>query len=743
MNFRWHCLPAILLLSVIFCSYESFAQRKRTKQNTLYDVDSLENPIPFVRKGWHDKIDFAQHQADLSDGKLDKSIQYIGDSVSTKLFNQAILKDVDHLEVMIENLQYKERPDDEGREKILYLRLLGELLKKFNTESKRDPVYWKRTVTAFKELVIAGQEDRLLSYVMVHPDIYTLANISLLEGNKEAKEYFYTEIARRNPEMMIKRLGEYYKEPFACEVIAIAAETIPNEIYSYASSTNAVLSSAVRNCNDSLTKTIVKITDESKSPLRALPFLSDVYKGRKTITEIDSITKNQDLFYQNLVQLKLEGETMAGSTYTQELQFRGLKYVREINDLHEEKEEVRFDCIKNMTPEQLYFIMVYGQDEIYTSSFIGCFKRMMMKMTADTFNGTQLFQRVHYDKFRTFIRMCAGYNTLGSFLLNMPEEQRTALMKDFISNLDKGDDNDLEDAVDVADAFGSIEDKALVSFLKKETVNNYELAYKNKSMKGMKIYALLISLFNGMKSSDNIAALKAQSEVLQLPPINLVPFKNLQDDSGRVFSEFFFYGDEDGKSSYENFLGDFKNGKWKKTENQYWATFTSTTGKPVTIFASLPLAEPDDEEAQLKLTNYLIEHKIQPAIIVHRGHSYHLVSTLEQLQEHTRIVVLGSCGGYHNLGAVLDMSPDAHIISTKQTGTMLINDVIVQAINSRLLEGRDIEWIELWKEIGNTIDEKIPQSKGTFLDYVPPHKNLGAIFIKAYRRLSASNETEE
>jgi hypothetical protein len=129
---------------------------------------------------------------------------------------------------------------------------------------------------------------------------------------------------------------------------------------------------------------------------------------------------------------------MAGSTFTQELQFRGLKYVREVNDLHEEKEEVRFTSVKNMTPEQLYFIMVYGQDEIYTSSFIGCFKRMMLKMTADSISGTQLFQRVHYDKFRTFIRMCAGYNTLGSFLLSMPDTERTSLMKDFIANLDKG-----------------------------------------------------------------------------------------------------------------------------------------------------------------------------------------------------------------------------------------------------------------------------------------------------------------
>jgi hypothetical protein len=74
---------------------------------------------------------------------------------------------------------------------------------------------------------------------------------------------------------------------------------------------------------------------------------------------------------------------------------------------------------------------------------------------------------------------------------------------------------------------------------------------------------------------------------------------------------------------------------------------------------------------------------------------------------------------------------------------MLINDVIVQAINNRLLEGKDIEWIGMWKEIAALIDEKLPQARSTFLDYVPPHKNLGAIFIKAYRKLSESGETEE
>lgn len=737
----------LVLLFAIFSFFqsESEAQRrsKRPSNNLVYDLDTLLNPIPYLRKSWHVmKIDDAQKTADLSDGMENNKIEYIGDTLSTKLYTQAIIRDVNQLQVMIENLPYNNNPNDEGREKIQYLKHLYELVKRFNTDTHRDPVYWKRVITTYKELVIAKQENKLYSYIMLHPDMYTYANVAMLDEVPEAKAFLYTEIASKNPESMIKQLANYAKESFACDIIAMAAVKVPNEIYNYASSTNNLLNQAIRSCTDSLTKTIVRITDESKSPLRAMPFLSDIFKKRKTIQEIDSITADPDLFFKNLVRLKLENEQLGGSTYSQELMFRGLRYVRFMNDLHEEKDIVRFKSIEGMSAEDLYFIMVYGQDEIYTSSFVGTFKRMMDRLATDSVSGDQLLHKVHFDKFRTFIRMCAGYNTLSTFLASMSDTNRLVLMKKFINGLDQGDEYDLEDAVDVADAFGSINDPALLEILKKEVLNSYERSYKGKSMKGMKVYALLNTLFSGMKNSDNAAAIKAQSDVLNLPPINLVPFKTLLNDSGIVYQQFFFYGDEDGKSSYNNFLGNFRDGKWKKTDNKYWTTIVSTTGKPIVIFANLPLSEPEDEDAQKQLNLYLKEKKIRPTIIVHRGHSYHLTSTMENFDEYTKLAVLGSCGGYHNLGTVLSQSPEAHIISSKQTGMMAINDLIVQHLNAKLLEGGDIEWIKLWKEIDDQIVAKNPKIKSMFNEYVPPHKNLGAIFIKSYKRLSASDESK-
>ncbi|RYF97005.1 MAG: hypothetical protein EOO00_01290 [Chitinophagaceae bacterium] len=745
MKNRLFYFTGLLLLVSLFLSEDSFAQRRkrnREKKPSIYDIDTLVNRIPIQRKMWHDRIDAGQKSADVSDGVIDQRIYYVDDTLSTRIFSQSVLKDVDHIQVMIENLPYNERPDDEGREKTQYLKDLQETVKRFVSDPRRDPVYWRRVVNNFRELVIARHQSRLLAYVMLHPDAYTLANASLLEGHAEAKDFLYKEMGRKDPRNLIKRLSEYANEPFACDVIATAARVVPNEIYNYASSTNYSLSGAVRRCPDSLVQTIVRIADQSKSPLRAMPFLSDIYNRKKTIQEIDQITKDQDLFFKNLVRLKLENEKLGGETYSDELMYRGLKYVREMNDLHDSPDPVRFRIIDGMKPEELYFIMVYGQDEIYTSSFVGTFNRMIQRM-GDSVKGGDLLANVHYDKFRTFIRMCAGYNTLSTFLGKMGQEQKMSLMQDFIAGLDKGEENDLEDAVDVADAFGSISDTALLDFLRLEVKNNYERSYKNKSMKGMRVYALLATLFNGLKASDNAAAMEEQSEILGLNPINIIKYKNLQSDSGIVYQQFFFYGDEDGKASYNNFLGNFRNGKWKKTDSKYWTTIRSTSGKPVVIYANLPLSEPEDEEAQKQLCNYLAGKGIQPTIMVHRGHSYHLPVTMDRFQRSSRVVFLGSCGGYHNLGTVLDKSPDAHIISSKQTGTMLINDKIVEAINSRLLEGKDIDWISMWKDLGVYFTTKKPGEKSRFSDYVPPHKNLGAIFIKAYRHLSASEDELE
>jgi hypothetical protein len=175
--------------------------------------------------------------------------------------------------------------------------------------------------------------------------------------------------------------------------------------------------------------------------------------------------------------------------------------------------------------------------------------------------------------------------------------------------------------------------------------------------------------------------------------------------------------------------------EWKITENPQWVTITSTKGKPVLIFANRPLLGDDDPDAkaQKALNDYLYDRHLKPTVVIHRGHSYHVKYTIEQMPPTARIVVLGSCGGYNNLSEVLKINEDAHIISSKQVGTKTVNEPILQAINNTLLAGKDVEWLPMWKVL-NASFMKDPVAKEKFDDYIPPYKNLGAIFIKAYRK---------
>ena len=122
-------------------------------------------------------------------------------------------------------------------------------------------------------------------------------------------------------------------------------------------------------------------------------------------------------------------------------------------------------------------------------------------------------------------------------------------------------------------------------------------------------------------------------------------------------------------------------------------------------------------------------------MVIHRGHSYYLPSTLEQLDNSAKLVLLGSCGAYQHLNKVLTICPTAQIISSRQTGSGLINGPMINIIVEQLRQGKDLNWPQLWKTIGNVVSKK-----EYFDDYVPPYKNLGAVFIMAYRKEQMNEE---
>lgn len=359
---------------------------------------------------------------------------------------------------------------------------------------------------------------------------------------------------------------------------------------------------------------------------------------------------------------------------------------------------------------------------------------MIQKMGPNP-HGDSLLISLNFDRFKKFIKMAAGYNKLDEFLKTMPENSEK-LMQAFVSRLETS--GTLEDAVDVADSYGSITNPKLQQSMLQNIIWNEQRCLKENNQRGQKIYGLLKTIFLSADPKNGIDL----SKEIGIPPIYTMDYNYLADDSGRIIEQVFFYGDKDGKQSYASYLTSFPSSNWSITTKKEWIEIKSIKGRPILIFANLPLDNETykDSIAQNHLVEYLDSKGLRPTIIIHRGHSYHLPYTIKQLPESAKIIMLGSCGGYQNLKTILNYAPEAHIISTKQTGAMNVNKPIIDALDNTLQDGKNIDWRQMWANLTLSFNKAPKEIRETFEDYIPPQKNLGALFIKAYNKAGGDTE---
>lgn len=696
-------------------------------------------------QGWHDKITYEQKRALKMDGKADDMISVSDNPDVNAQVTRALINETGALRHKIEFSSL------DKRHKILYLDAIYRMIRTFNNELKYgqiDGALAPLLVKNFREMLEADQDGKSIAPLLQGiPYAVGAINVSIFnqnQGYQLSRTLLLRQYAKEYPGNFLTTLNHYYSdltnEPFVDTIIAHIAPKHPETIYNYATSYTKV-GNVVRRSKDPLVHAIVEI-GKANHAVRLLPFVDYIVDGKYTIDELEKIASDNDAFYRlsvkTLIDINkriLQGEDPVGQkAMERNVKKLSLTFVRRVNELHESPDAVRFACANSLTPQELYYILVNGQEEIYTSSFVGLFKRLMQRM--DPPRGDQLLMSVIFDRFRKFITLSAAYNTLNSFLNSMDKQNANLLMRKFVSGLQYTEG--LEDAVDVADAFGSIKDTVLLKNLQEEVNENFKQMADENNQRGKVIYGLLASLFNTRQSSsEDIVWAKKMSERLNLPPIDYIPFKDLIDDStGRIYQVVFFYGDKDGFDSYAHFMPTFRNGDWKVSEsNKYWMTITSIKGKPITIFVKKPISDPDeDEKGMTELRAYLDKNNIQPTVYIHRGHSYHVNATIAELQSSAKLVMLGSCGGYNSLAQVLNVAPDAQIITSKQTGSMRVNDPVIHVIERNIREGNDLEWEKIWGNLNHMFSSNAG-SYELFQDYIPPQKNMGAIFIKAYKRM--------
>ncbi len=697
---------------------------------------------------WHDKIDLEQAKLLKLDGKDDGRITITRDETINHQIEYALIKGVDDLQEKIENDSTLD-----NNNKIKYLRGVETLVKGYNSTYQRQdyPVTIAQPlIDAFAKAFDLEKRGQSIEAV-ISENPYGVGKILVdcfcFKENKGVaasndllvRKYLALHSSTRD---ILFALRSNINVPFGDSLIKVATYQNPNMVYDYASARDR-LGAKIRSNTDPLVQTVSRIAS-SKSGQLYFPFIDMIISGKINYEEIDKVKNNALNYYRLLVKTRIDyagrmsgvqRDTPMGMDALTERITKNAKeeFIRAINGLHDKPDVIRFKSLEPLTAQELYYLCVLGEDEIYTSSYIGVFKRIFQKMKVP--RGDTLIMSVNGDYFRKFIKLAAAYNTLDTLLKSMPQDNALSLMRAFMIGLEKNtSSSNAEDAVDVADSYSSIfeKNKQLARFMLDEAKWNYERCVKNGSNNGKVIYNLEKTLFESADSAGSVNL----TEQLGIEPVYSVDYNSLLDDSGRVVQQVFFYGDEDkdGQNSYANFLTLFRDRRdWSVSENADWIWIRSVRGKPVWIFANKPLYGPDDPDAkaQAKLRDYLVDRNIKPTIFIHRGHSYHVKYSLEQIQPSARIVVLGSCGGYNNLNEVLNISNDAHIISSKQVGTRSVNEPILQAINNTVRNGKTIEWIPMWRELGKQFTGS---QREMFDDYVPPYKNLGAIFIKAYRK---------
>jgi hypothetical protein len=743
--FQKKFLLTILMFAI---GYQAIAQKnKNSNASTIKDlrkIDTLLQPIPTNRQLFHIHIDDELQKVDYLDGKYDDKIEnYRGEKID-KIINNDILRRAKSLSHFIENETFQTDAAQNHNLKIGYLRVIENDVREFYTDmydGQANVEYYKKMFDVLEDMILAKKDGKLNDYVLKNADMGVYLNRSLIENDKSLMNVLMDSMCYKYPDMMENKLASIAQYDGACAVMAFMAKRSVQRVMTAATSTNYERD-IVRKCNDPLVKAINAIATKTnrEDHFNALLFIGEYMAGTKTIEQIQNDVSSKEKFYKSLVKLRLDNNQSSKYVTDNKLQYEALNFVREINALHDESDaKKRYKCLDSMTAKELYYMAVLCHQEIYTSSFVkGVYARLVERMKPNT--GDEFLQTVNKDKFRTFLRMCANYNTLDSFLLTMNTEHKNDLMTEFVVGLGDDKEINMEGSVDVADAFGSINDPKLIEFLQEKVRGEYEKNYLANRKDGMVVYFILNTLFSSKNDNNDDSTFDyVLTNKLKMPPINKMPFSKLfSGTSGKVYEQVFFYGDKDGVISYANFKNYInKAGGYKIDESNEWFTrVTATNSKvPFEIFANKPLDEEKelDEKAQHALADYLVAQDIHPSIIIHRGHSYHLPTTIDYINEDHKIIILGSCGGYQNLSKILDRSPDAQIVSSKQVGAMAINDPIITEVNFDATNEMDVRWINIWENLDKKI--KTPIERDLFNDYVPPHKNLGALFLKAFKSL--------
>jgi hypothetical protein len=540
---------------------------------------SLVQPFSIVAQSSAEKVLMEEQ------GKFFHQLNYISiDSAIIHQLSRSVKHEVDSISIIISNVPFLSA--DEREKAIRSLGYFMNELKK-NITQKRTEVYdIPGAVQSYKNILRALLYRRSFANELTYlPPLRTQVLAATFSQYKEHSLLDDLAVYKRvvsSPEFILEFLENQPRFRFTDSLLLNAAVTNPSKFVAYLDHGKQGLQDKIRNTKNIYLQQILLFAGD-KNASEILPFLTLLAENRITRDSILKLRTDVLKYFQLLVNTMKESWKPDDPSFIfQRLLRKGLKekslsfYVNQVNELHSAADAIRFASVKGLRPEDIYYIITSCGDELYTSSFLGLYKRLMENFRSQS--ADSLFSIVQYDNFRIFMRMAANYNVLTDFLNKMPEEKAAALIKRFISGIESDSNTGLEKAMDIADSFTGLDSAFAISdMIQKTLLSNLSRCKSGQLFFGVRIYGILLQVFDLVKQKNSLNKLWAT-----LGNYELLERKSLQNKNGEIVQVVLFYGDDDGIGSFNNFKKCFEirlNGRPPGMKN--WATIRSVSDQPL------------------------------------------------------------------------------------------------------------------------------------------------------------------
>ncbi len=526
------------------------------------------------------------------------------------------------------------------------------------------------------------------------------------------------------PYLIANRIHQPVFSPYRDTLLYFLANGDPQTLVQKLTYNDSVITQLVHNSQNMTVRAVSMLAmDEYFKGL--LPFSLAIFQKRVSIDEIRDLSVSPTDYYhafvEEAIRLHKDPDPQINAYLKQPIlatnrTLANLYFIEEINRLHDSPDRTRFEVIQSLNSKELYFLLIAGSNQLFTSSFLYVYKKFLE--TAGKGGLNKFFDDIGYYQFDQFLSNICVYGQVNDLVSRMRGDKFANLLGQYLAKLQSrqlADDEIVENAMTMSEVLYASRHYPNV---KPILINQFK-TFENP---GVAYDVLLQRMYAGL-----LDILLAKDEQLQDTTYDVLPINRLKKD-GVIAQAWFFYDDEDACSSFASGTAQFDKQTWEKIDKGNYIVFRSRTRTKMNVYMNKPVTEVGCRSAQEEMLLDIKLEGYEVTSFVHRGHSYHVYNSFRLMTTSAQFVFLGSCGGTNDVSDIFKLNPDVNVIVTRHIGSKLINDQILSRVNRELVNNRDIKWDQLWKELNQAFRSKT--TKQLFSFYIPPNKYIGVKFIR-------------